>query len=889
MRRCFVVLLCFCLCFASAFVDVDSSFVEKEYVFSYEIKGKVNLTVEDESYNEMIFLSDGKTVSFADFLIENKVDFECFPADCSMSYSYSSGDASKNFSISSSESEYVGFILKGKDIVLDSFSFNISSDFEAGAEVPFVIEFFEDKVWTFSNFSSEFLPKNWGCFDPSDKSVGPLIGNSFYCEMVEIGSSSSLRVGADVSGEGGNLNMAVYPESGFGSSWECSFDPSFEDGCVVDPEKGELFSEGRYQICVGADSLTTYNIYEENKGDSCGFSYDSGPASSVKDYAVFVQGVKYASAEELGGIDFSDKVDSANSIIATRYGGDCLEGCVLPLKISGVSQEFSIQSVDLVYKEDSEWKSENFAYDLTSIPAEVDFNGTLDLGKLHFNVLKEGEHSAELFGEYLFKENIILLPAPIVSSITPLVAPAAVPVTFYAKIDFEGNDSLNYKWDFGDDKAILESYGPQITYVYNDLRNYTLSLEVSAGGNLTSKKNFNIEVISPEIAIAEGLKIRKDALVKVRSDIRSLSSWYEKDLLNLLDVDYFEDELDRLEKEHGNAIDVEEFRDIALKLYALNVPVGVGANNFESPSLMTELGDIDIDPISSVSGSPNGDNHDAYIDAILVWQSQNVFTSMKNKNVFAVYWNGDDRDVLSSYSFDVASSWDRESYFVINRPFGELYFNEEVGARKSEDATVIVLGAGESKSFEFYYKDKSRGKFFVSPSLSSLVIEEDINTDCNFNLICEEAMGEDASNCRSDCKPIGRAVFIFIFVVILLLAAYTGLHIWYKRHYEKYLFGEGQQLYNLLMYISNARAHGLEDKDIIANLKSEGWSSEKVKYGISKSLGKNVGMVEIVPIEKISMLIRDWKARRAIKKSEEAATQVQQQDNNNINKSGARV
>ena len=98
------------------------------------------------------------------------------------------------------------------------------------------------------------------------------------------------------------------------------------------------------------------------------------------------------------------------------------------------------------------------------------------------------------------------------------------------------------------------------------------------------------------------------------------------------------------------------------------------------------------------------------------------------------------------YSFEVVSRSDSESYFVINKPFSELYFNENVGARKAGDATSIILGAGEEKTFEFYYKDGSRGSFFVSPRLSSLVTEADIDTSCNFNEICEESLGENPDN-----------------------------------------------------------------------------------------------------------------------------------------------
>ncbi len=885
MRRWLIVLFCFYSVFVSASVDVYSYDVVDSYVFSDEISGEVNLTISNEDYSGEIIFSNGGRIGLADFLRDNAVDFRCFPEDCSFGYSYSSGATSKNASISLLEDVYVGFVLRGTNILLDNVSFEVSSDFGTGTEQPLTIEFFEGEEWVFSSFSEELLPKNWGCFDPESKRLGARIGDSFYCEMISLGSSSVFRIGADVGEGEGELDMVVYPESGFGGSWECSFDPNVEDGCFVNSDEGSVFSEGKYQVCVGSDSLTPYTIYEDIVGENCGFPFDDGPADSRKDYAVFAQSVKYADAGGIGEIDFSDKIEVANDIIYNRYGGNCSAGCVLPLKISGIPQNFSIYNIDLVYVNDSEWRSDNVVYDLEVTPARVDFNGTLDLGLLGISVLREGEYFARLSGEDIFNKDIKLLPAPIVLSVSPLDPAAAVPVVFRANIDFDSNKSLSYEWDFGDGTASIQTIEPRASHLYTNISNYTLSLRVSAGGNLTSEKSFNVEVISPELAVISGLESRKEALAEVRKGIADLSIWYEKDLLKILEVDYFDNELTRLEKMHNKSLVPEDFRDVALELYDLNIPVVVGSNDFESPFLMTEFEDIDIGPIATISGSSDEGGSDAYTNAIFMWQDENVDVVMKLKNVFVTYLDGEDRNVLSSYYFDVTSRWDRESYFVIGKPFGELYFNGNSGARKTDNSAVIILEAGEKKSFEFYYNDHSRGKFFVSPSLGSLVVEEDIDEDCNFNLVCDEEMGETSENCRSDCKPIAKAVFILIIALVLLLIIYTILQIWYKKHYENYLFGKGPELFNLLMYISNARARDVDDKKIIADLKSRGWSSEKVNYGIRKSIGKNIGMIEIIPIERVSAWLRDRKARQAAKKARaankkvrEGAASVPQQD-----------
>jgi len=81
------------------------------------------------------------------------------------------------------------------------------------------------------------------------------------------------------------------------------------------------------------------------------------------------------------------------------------------------------------------------------------------------------------------------------------------------------------------------------------------------------------------------------------------------------------------------------------------------------------------------------------------------------------------------------------------------------------------------------------------------------------------------------------------------------------------------------MYVTNAKARGLEDEKIGAELRTKGWSSERVSYVIRKSNGKAVKMIEIIPIERVAAWLRNRKARAGVKKAMEIATRVQKQSN----------
>lgn len=81
------------------------------------------------------------------------------------------------------------------------------------------------------------------------------------------------------------------------------------------------------------------------------------------------------------------------------------------------------------------------------------------------------------------------------------------------------------------------------------------------------------------------------------------------------------------------------------------------------------------------------------------------------------------------------------------------------------------------------------------------------------------------------------------------------------------------------MYITNARARGQTEAVTFDTLRKKGWSSERIIYATKKSLGQRTGMLEIIPIDKITAYFRNQKARKKF------ATPIQQQDKRNINKS----
>lgn len=882
MKKLWLILLIFSYLtgVVSASVEVHNYTFKNSYYPDEKISGKINLTISDEDWTSELHSGNGEEISLGDFLIANGADYKCSPADCSGDYHPSSVSKDKSFEINLTP-VYEGFVLNGTNIALTNLNFSIKSNFGKNSRTPLSIKFFEDGVWKFNTFSDVFSSKFWGCYNTSIPSQGPLIGTSEYCETIPLFKTKTLNIGAYVdSGDNKILNMKIYPKEGGGYLGKCSYNPNLKGECQIDAGEGQIFEEAPYQICVSSDSLTNYHIYEENSGDNCGFVYSLGPESSIKDYAIFAQTAKYADAGLLSSvnIDLVGATSMADDLLKTKYGRDCSNGCVLPLMFSGIPQTLRIYNITLQYTKNGENYREKNIYNLKPIPATVDFSGVLDLGLTKFNISESGTYSLYLGNKTLLKEDVRKLSVPIINSLSPLNPPAGISVNYYVNVDYDvPNVSLIYKWKFGNRSYTTTTNS--IVHTFDEIKNYTIGIEVNAGGNLTSKKDFVVTSISPAEAINISLSKKTEALDLVARDINTFPPWYRESLEKIVGIPFYRKELNRLKKAETNAVEDKDFLAIVKDVYSLNTPTEIFANENTYPFLWTKSKDIYPKIIEDVVGDSNYKNLEDYKNPILNWQTQKIKGSFSTKVFSVSKWNGDSVPIFRIYKFSINSTSDGESYFVINRPREEIHFNNLSVAKKVDNATVIILNKNNNKNFEFYYESSDEATFFISPRLSAIILKSEIETTCNFNNICEKGLGENSDTCRSDCKPITHAIVNVILAILFALIIYTVLQIWYTRHYEDYLFSDNRGLYNLLMYIANARARGQTDRIIVATLKKQGWSGERIIYAIKKSRGRRTGMFEIIPISKITASFRNRKAKKKI------ATATQQQNERNINKS----
>jgi len=887
LLNCFVFV--FLISFACAVISVENVSLDKVYSSGENVAGEINITITEELLGQNITSNFGHSIPLKLFLDKNKVEtgmsYTCSPFDCAGGYSsFGLGETEKMIDITEDESKNFGFVLTGSNINVLNLSFKISSDFGKQEEIPLEMRFFERGLWKFTESSDDYTrSESFGCYNISAYNASApdssfYIGTTPYCEKIIIPQAGSLKIGAYILGtDNKQLTMVVYNDI-LTEIAQCPFfPPPIDDSCIVEGD----FEQGTYYICVKADSGTGYKIKAENSGENCGWFGLPSSEDSAADYAIFAKTAKYSEAQNLT-IDTDEVtglVSDANSFIFSKFNRECSGGCVLPVSVSGVSQSLLISDVDLKYSTSSGQLNDDKVYDVNLISdVKFDFLGILKLDLLEFNVSGKGNKSFELFigDEKIIDERINVLEGPIINMIYPLSLAAGVPTLFTADIE-SGRNIRSYKWNFGDGKTETTTTN-FVTHVYEQIKEYNLTLEVTDVTGASVSKRFMINAGSPKDFVDNALDEKRQSLNNVIREINLFPAWYQNALEELININFYQSELSRLERKRENTAsgDEEGFLEIALDLVNLGVPHSVSVTETSSSPLVSDLNEIDPAPIQLISGGSEEDLN-VWRNPILQWQNQNIESNVETQKVSVVRDSGVKEDVLRLYKIYLKVTADYESYFIIQKQREDLFFRQEDSSiRREGDSTAIILDSLAEKTFEFYIKEIEEPIFYVSPKFNLLPLPAKVGV-CNYNNKCEKELGENYKNCRADCKPWTRTFFYILFILFLGLVLYTALQMWYKTRYETFLFRDRRYLFSLVMFINNANARGVSDATIKKELKKQGWNGEQIDYAIKKSRGQKTGMYEIIPIEKLFAYLRKRKAGKI-------ATGNQGQIRQNINK-----
>jgi hypothetical protein len=829
------------------------------------------------------FSSEFGTMSLRDFLKVHGKPLSCESVNCSnVLYLTDSGATSKTISLAANETKQYAFAVTDNGVSFNQLSFSFSSNFPESFSLPLEISVGNGLVLSYNNLSENYVRQiSYGCYNTGLSSYDETskVDQAGYCEKMNLKSSNKYIIGAELSGTGlRDFELQLKDSQGLQILGRCniskdvSTSSSFGDGtsfCKM--QTTNMNPEGYYYVCIKDvtqgtnDPSLYYKIRSENSGVNCGY-YSTFSSNPAIDYSIYAKVPTYSSASSfsLSANSSSNGLSGISSFIAQNYPSGCANTCVIPFSVRGVPQTLSFNSVDLAYGSTTGPRSANKIYEVSNKTRLVNFSGDLFLEGFNWTVSNFGNQSFNLVligdgTKDVLNSSLQVSALPVIDSISPMNPPAGIPVFFFVQIRNPGNSS-RYEWDFGDGSQVSVTNTSFALHKYSNISNYTISVRFGEG-NYTATRSFVIGSVNPRDALNDTLSAKRIKLNHANTDIVSMAGWYQNALSRIVDLDYYQSELNNIDSARSTAFTDQDFLGIASRLYNLVVPWAVIVTERKTSSLFEDYNSISPSIIQEINPSGINESADAYKSSIFSWELKNVNSSLTSSKVRVFDENGNSRDVMTLFDLNVRSLVKTESYLVIQKDISQITFNSAgaSSAKKIGTNTYFILPPEGSLSFSFYLNSSDDPVIFVSPRLNLLALGNSISV-CNFNLVCEKSSGENYKNCRSDCAPVVWTWFWLAVLFVFALIAYTVLQVWYKMKYEEYLFKDRNQMYNLLAFIENAKLSKLSISQIKTLLSQRGWDKDQVQYALLKSDGKNTGMFEIIPIDKIAYHFQKKKA-----------------------------
>jgi len=828
-----------------------SHLIETQYSPQGDIRGWMNISFNNESADSFFEDSFGNSLSLLDLLKTNlDINYICSTGGCIPNYEASNIEQTKSFSLNSGEKKTIGFQLTEDIFNIESITFDVESDATDSCYNQLEMDFLsEGNVDIVNNQISDLYcsSKNYGCFDSSKSLSNALIDYDSYCQKIMFSEAPGFKVGAWVKEEiAGNkeLFMEVYDLTGNYLD-SCDLPVALSSGGEIDCDVGYLKSE-EYYVCVSSTySGGEYYLrgYSDPLG-GCGYKgFLNIPSPENYAYQIFAIGKKFSS---IGTLEISNILsngnilsDMANDYLDMVYGGrSCSSGCVIPIEfISNVDQNLVLKNLSVDYNAGGglENSLKGF-YDLSETPSIINSGfQEINLDEGNFSVPSDyGEETFELSldGEEIFSEQIIIKGTSLIKDLKPKITAAVIPTGFEVLID--SFNITKYEWVFGDGVNVTTSVN-KVTHTYDSIGIYNLKITITNNNELSSSKTFEINVSSPNQAINTTLKKKLDDLANVGLQIKQFK--FEQNLKSVLNFDFISDQLKKIQQDYKKASSKEDYKEIIISLLEIEVPESVSLiKNAKLITFYPQKSNIDLDIIKEIGGGNyNSEDSDKYANALIFWNQKNMDTKVTFNEFSASYGYFDEEPILRTFEFQINKKNSTDYSYLIITELSGIEFTEDYPMKEGpgylymeleQDSKTIIFTTTEDVNFVDV-------PVFISPKLEKLKIVE----------------GIEIGGIEKGSKWV-FFIFVLLFLVLVGVGLYILLQEWYKKRYEGYLFKKKNDLYNLMVYITEGKKKGLSNKEIYSKLKKAGWNSEQVNYVLRKHSGKRTGMFEIISFEK---------------------------------------
>lgn len=842
--------------------------IEVSYAPSETIKGWINIKFMNES-SESLLSGFDNTIRLKSFLDANSASYTCFPSDCSKGYTLVGADEiAKTFYLAQKQSKILGIRITGSDVAISGISFNISSDAGNSCIYPLKINILNDDLseWQTEEISNEscFIDNPYGCFDKEYTSESlPILDDTSYCEKIKVPPLKAFRIGANVAGKG-NANFKISMGAGEIKECDAAINQSGEASCVVEFEEA-LTSYIDAEVCITSTGGTIYNISEENYANALRCGRMGGSGDFNEDFEIFVKPVKYKGIEKPFAFNQNLMEDTGMDVnlaatlsdyILEKYNKKCAPECIIPIKFeSGSEQQIKISDIKLDYKDGGKPYTKNRIYEVTEGSFLIN-SGFLKLDLSKANILVPSSYGVKNFtlmlgDKRLLEQAINVKKVPKIVSIYPKNPPALVPVNYFVFLE-GAKENVSYTWDFGDGSALQTSKDSSVKHTYNEMKDYEIKVTVQNDYGETSRI-FSVSTSAPGAGINETIREYRKNIEDLKKEINAFPDFIKKEVEKRIDVDYLKGQVDKLEVKYKETLstETEELTKIMKELLALKVPYKIEKGYVIAPiSFIQSDNQIDLVFLEELGAGTAEKTKEEYYNSMNSWIMTNLNATLES-DTYTFYFSSGTKEIAFSdakITLEPQLGNIGEFYIVINGDPTKIKINGDYKTKDFEKGVGITLtDVSEKTTIEFIHPDKIDPiniPVYISPELANLDFNPNIAI-CNNNGVCEKSRSESYRNCRSDCKPWGLALLFLLIVLIIAIIIYIILQQWYKRNYERHLFKDRNQLFNLVNFMSISSNQGMKKDEIFHKLLKLRWKKEQLDYAWNKVKGKPTGMYEI--------------------------------------------
>jgi len=371
----------------------------------------------------------------------------------------------------------------------------------------------------------------------------------------------------------------------------------------------------------------------------------------------------------------------------------------------------------------------------------------------------------------------------------------------------------------------------------------TYSYQFNFSDTEVFKKNISLVLASAD-DLNTTLNNKKNNLNNTKTKISEQDLFHQLAINRSLNIDLLEAELNNLSTAYESAYTQAELNAISADLSLVKIPITIViSSTAASLPIFPKSADINLATLTTITNdSYDSENASYYKEAILEWNTENLDTKITFNEFSGVYTNSSQEVIVRIFDLEITkkTALNYTPYLVLPQLTGML-FKQNYSEKQQGNYYYIDL-TSDSETFVFStiqtvsFEDLA---FFTAPPITKISIQD---------LVYEE--GEENEEEKAERKKWILFGLVIILLLIVALIVYAVLQAWYKKRYEKYLFSNKNDLYNLANYITNAKRRGLDHSQIQENLKKSRWSSEQIRYALRKYSGKRTGMYEL-PLGKI--------------------------------------